>query len=79
LIPLSCNGTVVNGYGWQDLADSNGGSVATIAPTLIFGPIGNRSLPAGPISTTFSVDAVPSSRVRIVTVTLYGDLRVAGC
>jgi hypothetical protein len=68
---------VVAGYDWQDL--SNGGSVATTAPTLIFDPIGNRILPGGPGSTTFNVDTLPSSCVSVVTVTLYGGVRVAGC
>lgn len=75
----SCSGTVVDGYGWQDVADSNGGSVVTTAPTLIFDPIGNRILPVGPTNTAFNVDTVPSSCVSVVTVTLYGGLRVAGC
>jgi Tfp pilus assembly protein FimT len=73
----ACNGTVVPGYGWQSL--SEGGSVSTTAPTLIFDPIGNRIAPGGPGSTTFNVDALPPACLNVVTVTLYGGVRVAGC
>jgi Tfp pilus assembly protein FimT len=75
----SCSGSVVDGYAWQDLTDANSGSVVMTAPTLIFDPIGNRILPVGPGNTTFNVDTVPSSCLSVVTVTLYGGLRVAGC
>jgi prepilin-type N-terminal cleavage/methylation domain-containing protein len=73
----SCGGAVVPGYDWQNLSES--GTVGTTAPTLIFDPIGNRILPAGPGSTTFNVDTVPASCLSVITVTLYGGVRVAGC
>ena len=73
----ACNGAVVPGYDWQSL--SEGGSVSTTAPTLVFDPIGNRILPGGPGATTFNVDTTPSSCVSTVMVTLYGGVRVAGC
>lgn len=73
----SCAGAVVPGYDWQNLSES--GTVGTTAPTLIFDPIGNRILPAGPGSTTFNVDTVPASCLSVITVTLYGGVRVAGC
>jgi Tfp pilus assembly protein FimT len=73
----ACNGAVVSGYDWQNLSDS--GAVGSNAPTLVFDPVGNRILPGGPSSTTFSVDTTPSSCVSVITVTLYGGVRVAGC
>jgi Tfp pilus assembly protein FimT len=73
----ACSGTVVSGHDWQAL--SNAGTVSTTAPTLIFDPIGNRIAPAGPGSTTFNVNTVPPVCVSVVTVTLYGGVRVAGC
>lgn len=73
----ACNGTVVSGYDWQDLSD--GGNVVTTAPTMVFDPIGNRILPGGPGSTSFNVDTSPSSCLSVITVTLYGGVRVAGC
>jgi Tfp pilus assembly protein FimT len=73
----ACTGTVVPGYDWRTLADS--GTVASTGPTLIFDPVGNRIVPTGPTSTTFNVDAVPSACVSVITVTLYGGVRVAGC
>jgi Tfp pilus assembly protein FimT len=73
----ACTGTVVAGYDWQGL--SNGGTVSTSAPTLIFDPIGNRIAPGGPAATTFNVDTVPPSCLNVITVTLYGGVRVAGC
>jgi len=73
----ACNGAVVSGYDWQGLSD--GGNVATTAPTMVFDPIGNRVLPGGPGSTTFNVDTSPSSCISVITVTLYGGVRVAGC
>jgi Tfp pilus assembly protein FimT len=73
----ACTGTVVSGYDWQGL--SNGGSVSTTAPTLIFDPIGNRIGPGGPANETFNVDTVPPSCLSVITVTLYGGVRVAGC
>jgi hypothetical protein len=69
--------TVVAGYDWQNLSDS--GTVSTTGPTLVFDPIGNRVLPVGPTSTTFSVDTVPPACATVITVTLYGGVRVAGC
>ena len=75
----ACNGTIVDGYGWTDLTDSSSGTVVTTAPTLIFDPIGNRILPVGPGNTTFNVDTAPSSCLSVITITLYGGLRVAGC
>jgi prepilin-type N-terminal cleavage/methylation domain-containing protein len=74
-----CNGAVVDGYQWKDLTDSSNGSVTTTAPTLVFDPIGNRILPGGTSSTTFNVDTSPSSCVSVVTVTIYGGVRVASC
>ncbi len=73
----ACNGTVVSGHDWQGL--SNDGTVATTAPTLIFDPIGNRIAPTGPANTTFNVDTQPPACLSVVTVTLYGGVRVAGC
>jgi prepilin-type N-terminal cleavage/methylation domain-containing protein len=73
----ACNGAVVPGYGWQALSDS--GNVTTTAPTMVFDPIGNRVVPGGPSSTTFNVDTAPSSCLSVITVTLYGGVRVAGC
>jgi Tfp pilus assembly protein FimT len=73
----TCGGPVVAGYDWQALSDSE--SVASTAPTLIFDPIGNRIFPVGPGSTTFNVDTVPPSCLSMITVTLYGGVRVAGC
>jgi Tfp pilus assembly protein FimT len=76
----ACNGTVVNGYAWKDIIDSyNDGTVTTNAPTIAFDPIGNRILPAGTTSTAFNVDTVPASCLSVVTVTIYGGVRVAGC
>ncbi len=73
----ACNGTVVSGYDWQGF--SNAGTVSTTAPTLIFDPIGNRIAPVGPGNTTFNVDTSPPACLSVVTVTLYGGVRVAGC
>ena len=73
----ACSGAVVPGYDWQVLSES--GNVATTAPTIIFDPIGNRILPAGPSNTTFNVDTAPPSCLSVITVTLYGGVRVAGC
>jgi hypothetical protein len=73
----ACNGAVVPGYGWQALSDS--GNVTTTAPTMVFDPIGNRVVPGGPSSTTFNVDTAPSSCLSVITVTLYGGVRVAEC
>lgn len=73
----ACNGTVVPGYDWQAISQSS--NVAMTAPTIIFDPIGNRILPVGPSNTTFSVDTAPSSCLSVITVTLYGGVRVAGC
>jgi Tfp pilus assembly protein FimT len=73
----ACNGAVVSGYDWQNLSES--GTVVSTAPPLAFDPIGNRILPSGPTSTTFNVDTSPSSCLSVVTVTLYGGVRVAGC
>ncbi len=73
----ACNGAVVSGYDWQAL--SNDSNVSTTAPTMIFDPIGNRIDPGGPGSTTFNVDTSPSACLSVVTVTLYGGVRVAGC
>jgi prepilin-type N-terminal cleavage/methylation domain-containing protein len=73
----ACNGAVVSGYDWQNLSES--GTVVSTAPTLAFDPIGNRILPSGPSSTTFNVDTAPPSCLSVVTVTLYGGVRVAGC
>ena len=75
----TCNGTIVDGYAWKDLADSGNGSVTTTAPTVAFDPIGNRILPSGTGNTAFTVDAVPSSCISTVTVTIYGGIRVAAC
>jgi Tfp pilus assembly protein FimT len=75
----ACNGAIVDGYAWHDITDSGSGTVATTAPTFIFDPIGNRILPLGPTNTTFNVDTVPSACLSVVTVTLYGGIRVAGC
>ena len=75
----ACNGTIVDGYAWKDLAESSSGSVTTTAPTLIFDPIGNRILPTGASSTTFNVDTSPASCLNVVTVTIYGGVRVAAC
>ena len=75
----ACNGTVVNGYAWTDMADSGNGTVTTTAPTVAFDPIGNRILPSGTSNTTFNVDTVPASCLSVVTVTIYGGVRVAGC
>ena len=55
------------------------GNVVTTAPTLIFDPIGNRILPAGPANTIFTVDTSPSACLSTITVTLYGGVRLAGC
>jgi Tfp pilus assembly protein FimT len=74
----ACNGTVVSGYDWQAFSDS--GTVVSTAPTLIFDPIGNRIVPAGPTNTTFTVsDASASPCTSTITVTLYGGVRVAQC
>ena len=73
----ACSGAVVPCYDWQVLSES--GNVATTAPTIIFDPIGNRILPAGPSNTTFNVDTAPPSCLSVITVTLYGGVRVAGC
>jgi prepilin-type N-terminal cleavage/methylation domain-containing protein len=73
----ACNGAIVSGYDWQGLSDS--GDVVTTAPTMVFDPIGNRILPGGPGNTTFNVDTSPSSCLSVVTVTLYGGVRVASC
>jgi Tfp pilus assembly protein FimT len=73
----TCSGTVVPGYAWQDLADPSAGDVVTTAPTLVFDPIGNRILPTGADSTTFTVDASPASCLSSITVTLYGGVRAA--
>jgi Tfp pilus assembly protein FimT len=73
----ACNGTVVSGHNWQSL--SNAGTVSTTAPTLIFDPIGNRIAPPGPGATTFNVNTLPPACLNVVTVTLYGGVRVAGC
>jgi len=75
----ACNGTVVNGYAWTDMADSGNGTVTTTAPAVAFDPIGNRILPSGTSNTTFNVDTVPASCLSVVTVTIYGGVRVAGC
>ena len=75
----TCNGSVVNGYAWKDLTESNNGSVTTTAPTVAFDPIGNRILPSGTGSTAFTVDAVPTSCISTITVTIYGGVRVAAC
>ena len=75
----ACNGTVVDGYAWRDLTDSGNGSVTTSAPTVAFDPIGNRILPTGTGNTAFTVDAVPTSCISTVTVTIYGGIRVAAC
>jgi hypothetical protein len=72
----ACTGTVVSGYDWTALSN---GDVSTSAPTLIFDPIGNRIAPGGPANTTFNVDTVPPSCLSVITVTLYGGVRVAGC
>jgi Tfp pilus assembly protein FimT len=72
-----CNGTVVDGYDWQAL--SNSGPVTITAPNIVFDPIGNRVLPAGPSSTVFSVDTSPASCLSTITVTLYGGVKVASC
>lgn len=73
----ACSGAVVPGYDWQALSES--GSVTTTAPTLAFDAIGNRILPTGPGNTTFNVDTAPPSCLSVITVTLYGGVRVAGC
>jgi prepilin-type N-terminal cleavage/methylation domain-containing protein len=73
----ACTGTVVAGYDWQDLSAS--GTVGTTGPTFIFDPIGNRILPTGPTNTTFNVDTIPPACLSVITVTLYGGVRVAGC
>ena len=75
----ACNGTIVDGYAWKDLAESSSSSVTTTAPTLIFDPIGNRIVPTGTLSETFNVDTSPTSCLSVVTVTIYGGVRVAGC
>jgi hypothetical protein len=75
----ACNGTVVDGYAWQSLTDAYSGSVVTTAPPLIFDPIDDRTLPAGPGRPPFDVDTVPSFCLSVVTVTFYGSIRVAGC
>jgi hypothetical protein len=73
----ACIGTAVSGYDWHDLSDS--GTVAATGTTFVFDPIGNRVLPAGPTNATFNVDSVPPSCLSVITVTLYGGVRVAGC
>lgn len=74
----ACNGTVVPGYGWQVLSES--GNVVTTATTMIFDPIGNRILPGGAGSTSFTVsDTSATPCVSTIIVTLYGGVRVAGC
>jgi Tfp pilus assembly protein FimT len=73
----ACNGAIVSGYDWQALSQT--GNVVTTAPTLIFDPIGNRVLPAGPAHTIFNVDTSPSACLSTITVTLYGGVRLAGC
>jgi prepilin-type N-terminal cleavage/methylation domain-containing protein len=75
----ACNGTIVDGYAWTDLAQSNNGSVTTTAPTVAFDPIGNRILPSGTSNSAFTVDAVPTSCISTITVTIYGGVRVAAC
>jgi Tfp pilus assembly protein FimT len=75
----ACTGAAVPGYDWQRLADSNSGTVASTGPTFVFDPIGNRILPTGPTNVTFNVDMVPPACVNVITVTLYGGVRVAGC
>jgi Tfp pilus assembly protein FimT len=73
----ACNGAVVSGYDWQNLSDS--GTAVSTGSALVFDPIGNRILPTGAGSTTFNVDTTPSACLSVITVTLYGGVRVAGC
>jgi Tfp pilus assembly protein FimT len=73
----ACIGTAVSGYDWHDLSDS--GTVASTGTTFVFDPIGNRVLPAGPTNTTFNIDTIPPSCLSVITVTLYGGVRVAQC
>jgi hypothetical protein len=46
---------------------------------MIFDPTGNRIAPGGPGATTFNVDTVPPSSPSVITVALYGGVRVAAC
>jgi len=73
----ACNGPVVSGFDWQDLA--SGGTISITTLAIVFDPIGNRVLPGGVSDTIVSVNTTPPSCLSTVRVTLYGGVRAAGC
>lgn len=72
----NCTGTVVDA--WTDVGNLAAVTAPSPVPTMIFDPIGNVKLPAT-TPVTFSVDTQPASCLSVVTVTLYGGVRVAKC
>jgi len=76
----NCTGAVVDGLAWQTVGNGAAVTNPAPAPTLIFDPLGNRQLPpAGSGNTVFDVDTQPASCLSIITVTLYGGVRVSKC
>jgi type II secretory pathway pseudopilin PulG len=72
----TCTGTVVQA--WVDVANGAAVTNPSPAPTMVFDPIGNVTLPASP-PVTFTVDTTPASCASTVLVTIYGGVRSSKC